>query len=98
MLDAIGTDTEGIANNTGSAAGSAGDIASTLDTASEDLKYLRDIAERDAVNRFTTAEVKIDMTGMTNKIDGSTDLDGVIRELTEGFTEALQTAAEGVHT
>ena len=98
VLDAIGTDTEGIANNTGSAAGSAGDIASTLDTASEDLKYLRDIAERDAVNRFTTAEVKIDMTGMTNKIDGSTDLDGVIRELTEGFTEALQTAAEGVHT
>lgn len=97
-LDAIGTDAEGIANNTGSTAGSAGDIASTLDTASEDLKYLRDIAERDAVNRFTTAEVKIDMTGMTNKIDGSTDLDGVIRELTEGFTEALQTAAEGVHT
>ena len=98
VLDAIGTDTEGIANNTGSAAGSAGDIASTLDTASEDLKYLRDIAERDAVNRFTTAEVKIDMTGMTNKIDGSTDLDGVIRELTEGFTEALQTATEGGHT
>lgn len=37
------------------------------------------------------------MTGMTNKIDGGADLDGVIRELTDGFTEALVTAAEGVH-
>ena len=63
----------------------------------EQLEYLRDIAERDAVNRFTTAEVKIDMTGMTNRIDGSADLDGVISQLTEGFTEALVTAAEGVH-
>lgn len=36
-------------------------------------------------------------TGMTNRIDGSADLDGVISQLTEGFTEALVTAAEGVH-
>ena len=68
-----------------------------MDVTEEDLKYLRDIAERDAINRFTTAEVKIDMTGMTNKIDGSADIDGIITELTDGFTEALVTAAEGVH-
>ena len=37
------------------------------------------------------------MTGMTNKIDGSADIDGIITELTNGFTEALVTAAEGVH-
>jgi hypothetical protein len=37
------------------------------------------------------------MTGMTNKIDSSMDLDGVISQLTDGFTEALLTAAEGVH-
>ena len=58
---------------------------------------MRDIAERDAINRFTTAEVKIDMTGMTNRIEGGADLDGVISTLTDGFTEALLTAAEGVH-
>lgn len=38
------------------------------------------------------------MTGMTNRIEGNADLDGVISELTNGFTEALVTAAEGVHT
>ena len=72
-------------------------IADSLDVSNEQLEYLRDIAERDAINRFTTAEVKIDMTGMTNRIDGSADLDGVISQLTEGFAEALVTAAEGVH-
>lgn len=74
-----------------------GSMAKSLEVSGEELEYLRDIAERDAINRFTTAEVKIDMTGMTNKIDGGADLDGVIRELTDGFTEALVTAAEGVH-
>lgn len=87
-----------ISDYAGQTADNTGQIADELSISNEQLEYLRDIAERDAINRFTTAEVKIDMTGMTNKIDGSTDLDGVIRELTEGFTEALQTAAEGVHT
>ena len=81
----------------GSIAGDTGSIADSLSVTDEELEYLRDIAERDAINRFTTAEVKIDMTGMTNKIDGSADIDGIITELTDGFTEALVTAAEGVH-
>ena len=89
-LDGMGSDLSDIAGNTGS-------MAKSLEVSGEELEYLRDIAERDAINRFTTAEVKIDMTGMTNKIDGGADLDGVIRELTDGFTEALLTAAEGVH-
>lgn len=85
------------ADNTGKTADNTGKTADALAVTEEQLEYLRDIAERDAINRFTTAEVKIDMTGMTNRIDGSADLDGVISQLTEGFTEALVTAAEGVH-
>lgn len=82
-LDSIGADTAGINDSAGSAA--------------EDLKYMRDLAEQEAINRFTTAEVKIDMTGMTNRIDSDMDLDGVLNTLTEGFAEALEVAAEGVH-
>lgn len=88
---------DGLGNDVGEIADNTGGMAHALDVSGEELKYLRDIAERDAINRFTTAEVKIDMTGMTNKIDSSNDLDGVIRELTDGFSEALVTAAEGVH-
>ena len=89
-MDAVGSDISSIADSTGT-------MAKSLGISGEELAYLRDIAERDAVNRFTTAEVQIDLTGMTNKIEGTTDIDGVIRELTDGFTEALLTAAEGVH-
>ena len=95
--DSSGFDLGDIAAYTGETADNTGKTADALAVTEEQLEYLRDIAERDAVNRFTTAEVKIDMTGMTNRIDGSADLDGVISQLTEGFTEALVTAAEGVH-
>lgn len=84
-------------SNTGQTAANTGAAADALSTSTEELEYLRDIAERDAINRFTTAEVRIDMTGMTNRIEGGADLDGVISTLTDGFTEALLTAAEGVH-
>lgn len=89
-LDGIGADTAGINDSAGSAAAS-------LKETTEDLKYMRDLAEQEAINRFTTAEVKIDMTGMTNRIDSNMDLDGVLNTLTEGFAEALEVAAEGVH-
>lgn len=89
-LDSIGADTAGINDSAGSAAAS-------LEETTEDLKYMRDLAEQEAINRFTTAEVKIDMTGMTNRIDSDMDLDGVLNTLTEGFAEALEVAAEGVH-
>lgn len=89
-LDGIGADTAGINDSAGSAAAS-------LKETTEDLKYMRDLAEQEAINRFTTAEVKIDMSGMTNRIDSDMDLDGVLNTLTEGFAEALEVAAEGVH-
>ena len=97
MGDGSGFDISSMMGDVGSIAGDTGSIADSLSVTDEELEYLRDIAERDAINRFTTAEVKIDMTGMTNKIDGSADIDGIITELTDGFTEALVTAAEGVH-
>lgn len=86
-----------ISNNAALTAANTGATADALTATTEELEYLRDIAERDAINRFTTAEVKIDMTGMQNWIEGGADLDGVISALTDGFTEALLTAAEGVH-
>lgn len=89
--------TDSIADLLAGVGGDTSEIADSVSSTDEDLAYLRDIAEQEAINRFTTAEVKIDMTGMTNKIDSQIDLDGVINTLTEGFAEALATAAEGVH-
>ena len=77
-------------------AGNTGSIKDSLDVTEEDLKYLRDIAEQEAVNRFTTAEITIEQTN-NNTINNDMDLDGVINRLTDGVNEAIESATEGVH-
>lgn len=97
-LGALGLDgSGGLGGNVENIADDVSDISDTVSKSNEELAYLRDIAEREAINRFTTAEVKLDFSGMTNRIDSEMDIDGVIEKLTEGFSEALVTAAEGVH-
>jgi tape measure domain-containing protein len=73
-----------------------GKIADAMEITSEDLKYLRDIAETEAINRFTTAEIKIDMTN-NNSISSNMDLDGVVGYLVTGVNDAMEKAVEGVH-
>lgn len=85
----IGDDVSDISGNTGS-------IADSLDITNEDLKYLRDIAEQEAINRFTTAEIRIDAP-ITNQISNEMDLDGVVSGLTDAVNEAVDIIAEGVH-
>lgn len=91
------TDPLGYGSTLDDIAGDTSSLAGSSDKTTEELAYLRDIAEQEAINRFTTAEVKIDMTGMTNRIDSNMDIDGVVGQLTDGFVDALSTAAEGVH-
>ena len=67
-----------------------------MDVTEEDLKYLRDIAEREAINRFTTAEVKVEQTN-NNYISGDIDLDGIMDAWANDFAEKLDVSEEGVH-
>lgn len=73
-----------------------GDIKDELGVSEEDLKYLRDIAEQEAINRFTTAEITIEQTNHNN-VSGNMDLDGVIIGLTNAVSEAAGMITEGVH-
>jgi tape measure domain-containing protein len=82
--------------NTGKAADAASKAADSVDISNENLKYLRDIAEQEAVNRFTTAEITVNQTN-NNNVSGTTDIDGMVSNLTAGVNEALNIAAEGVH-
>ena len=89
-LDDIGSGVKDTAGNTGA-------IRDSLQVSEEDLKYLRDIAERETINRFTTAEINLNMGGITNNVKSGIDLDGIIDKITVGVIEATEKAAEGVH-
>ena len=71
-------------------------IADDVSVSSDDIKLLRDIAERQVINKYTTAEIKVEMINHNN-ISNEMDLDGVVNLLEAKVTEALVTSAEGVH-
>ncbi|AVK85263.1 hypothetical protein C3943_17880 [Lysinibacillus sp. B2A1] len=60
----------------------------------EDLKYLRDITDREAINRYTTAEIHIDARS-ENHINNEMDLDGIVDHFVEKTEEAAEMLAEG---
>lgn len=84
------------AANTADTADSAGRIADSVDISKENLKYLRDIAETEAINRFTTAEIEVTMNN-NNTVSNDMDIDGMVDHLSAGVLEAMEQAAEGVH-
>ncbi|MGG5421923.1 tape measure protein [Clostridioides difficile] len=76
-------------------AGNTAKMAKTMDKSQEDLKYLRDIAEQETINRFTGVNIKIDMNN-TNNISKDTDVDGIVNVLTEKLNDAMVVSAEGI--
>lgn len=84
----------GAGGNLDSIADDTSAIKDSVDITDEDLKYLRDIAEQEAINRFTTAEVKLDMTN-NNNVSSDADLDGIVDGMTTKVLEALEIVREG---
>lgn len=84
-----------MAANVANIAGDTSSISDSLDVSKEDLKYLRDIAEQEAINRFTTAEIKVDMSGMSNTVHNTNDLDGIVDGLTTRVLQAMEVVRDG---
>lgn len=87
---------DAIANNTADTAANTAKSADSLDITSQQLKYIKDYAEQKAINRFTTAEIKVDMR---NTINGTsdTDMEGIVSHLRTRLEEEMAATAEGVH-
>lgn len=82
--------------NTGDTAKNTAKVADAVTATSEDLKYLRELAETDYINRFTTAQITVTQTN-NNTINNEMDLDGVTEHLRSTMEEQMFAAAEGVH-
>lgn len=87
ILSDIANNTANIANNTGN----------QNELSEEFIKALRDINERDAIDRYTL--VQIDMGGFTtnNNVSSDVDLDGIANYIAEKTEERLFEVAEGVY-
>ncbi len=92
----FGNKLDGVYGNTGNTAENTAAMKDSLEMGNEELSLLRDIAEREAVNRFTTAEIKVEMVN-NNAISTELDLDGIVSSLETKVTQALLSSAEGVH-
>lgn len=73
-----------------------GKIADSMDLTSEDLEYLRRVADMEWKKEFTTAEIKIDMTN-NNQVNGESDLDGIVTKLADKLYEEMNVLANGVY-
>lgn len=88
--------TANTADNTGKGAKDAKRAADALDSTADDLAFLREAAEREAVNKYTTATIHIDVGGVTAGDTGGNDFDGVLRRLNDVLIESVENGAEAV--
>lgn len=91
------SDATNMANNIADTANNTGKIADKMDITEEDLKYLRDIAEQEVINRYTTTSINVEMNN-NNNITKEADLDGIVSGLEERIYEMSNAMAEGVHS
>lgn len=89
-------DINDLVNNTGSMAKTADNINDKLNVMEDDLKYLRDFAEREIINNHITSDVNVEMIN-NNNISSELDIDGVLNSLTRKLDEQLRIQAEGIY-
>ncbi|MFA9376225.1 MAG: tape measure protein [Lachnotalea sp.] len=92
MADSLGN----IDSNTASGADSAEKVADSLEITDEDLKYLRDIAEREIIDRTVFKSLKVDMGGVSNTVNNMSDLDGIAEYLGDVISQTASASMEGV--
>lgn len=85
-----------IAANTGDTAGNTKGIKDALDSSADDLRFLKEAAEREAINKYTTATIHIDAGGMQVYNNERRDFDGMLRRFADVVQEAAISGAEAV--
>ena len=95
-FDGVGSPLQSMGSDLAAVAGNTGKMADAMEITKEDLKYMRDIAEQKAINRFTFADVSVQMTNHNN-VNSEVDLDGVANHVFDVLYEQSQMLAKGVH-
>lgn len=97
LSQAMGTDDGGVSDNIANIADNTGRTADSAEITSEDLKYMKDIAEREVIDRTVFSSISVDMGGVNNTVNNMSDLNGVCQYLADTLQETMCVTAEGVH-
>ena len=84
-----------ISNSTASTANSASSISDSVATTSENIEYLKDMAEEQIINRYTNS-VNVEMINHNN-INNDLDIDDVTEHLRSTIEQGLNSNAGGNH-
>lgn len=88
----------GIDEQVTSTAENTGRMADSMELSEEDMKYIRDIAEREVIDRTVFSSISVDMGGVTNTVSNMADLDNIPQYLVNTIQRQMEVSAEGVHT
>lgn len=87
----------GMSQDTALTAENTGRMADSMEISEEDMQYLRDIAEREVIDRTVFSAITVEMGGVTNAVNNMSDLDAIPQYLAETIQEQMSISAEGVY-
>ena len=72
-------------------------INDTVDIASEDLKYMRELAEQEIINQFTSKLIQPNINVTFGEVTQTADVDAVVKQITTGLVDSLNNSSDLVH-
>lgn len=72
-------------------------INDTVDIASEDLKYMRELAEQEVINQFTSKLIQPSINVTFGEVRETADVDAVVEKITTGLVDSLNNSSDLVH-
>lgn len=72
-------------------------INGSVDIASEDLQYMRELAEQEAINQFTSKLIQPAINVTFGEVKETADVDSITKRITDGLIESLNNSSDVVH-
>jgi hypothetical protein len=93
--DSIGAGLGDIADTSEITADNTGGIADSLEISEDSLEWMKDIAEREIIDRTVFRDIKVDMGGVNNTVNNMQDLDSIGQYLADTIEQQMTVSAEG---
>jgi hypothetical protein len=92
MLNTLQQDNLAAINNNGAG------IKDSIDKSDEELQWMKEFAEQEAINRFTSATLAPQISVQFGDVRETADVDGIVDHIERVLTEQINIAAEGVYS